>query len=297
MAVLTRPGFLLRRRVNELERQMPRATTGEIEGIHQARVASRRLREILPLVAAVEGEHATRVFQRDTRAITRRLGPLREIDVALATLADLEGSAPEHRAAIARVRTRTALERERIWRQAERALSRIHVSHIVRGVRDLAASLGSPEQNVGCAAWSAARLDGRIARLDEAVRAVGALYASGPLHEVRIALKKFRYAFEIAADLAGCRLDGSLRRLKSLQDLLGSLHDLQVLANRVRDCEAATRAAGARRELRALADELDQRVRQFHSRYLDERETLVPVIIRARHTAEGLGALGKSLPE
>jgi CHAD domain-containing protein len=149
-----------------------------------------------------------------------------------------------------------------------------------------------PAQGASCAARSAARLDARIARLNEAVGAVGAVYAPGPLHEVRIALKKFRYALEIAAELGRFRLYGSLKRLKSLQDLLGALHDLQVLAGRVRDCEAATRVAGARRQLRALADHLDWRIRQLHSRYLAERLALVAVVGRARRTSVTLGLMG-----
>ncbi|MCX6539799.1 MAG: CHAD domain-containing protein [Acidobacteria bacterium] len=297
MRVLARPGLLLRRRLNAIERQVLPAVNGEIEGVHQARVASRRLREMLPLLVAVAGEHATRALRRNIRTITRRLGPLREIDVALATLADLETSAPEHAAAIAFVRIRTALERERMWPQVGRALARIHVGHLVRRVRDLATKLDSPEEMARCAAQSAARLEERIARLDEAVGAVGAVYAPGPLHEVRIALKTFRYALEIVAELGRFRLDGSIKRLKLLQDLLGILHDLQVLASRVRDCEAESRTARTRRQLRALADDLDERVRQLHSRYLDERVALVPVVGRARHTAVTLGLMGKPLPE
>jgi len=292
MRVLARPGLLLRRRLNELERQLPSAINGEIEGIHQARVASRRMREVLPLVVGVAGEHATRGLRRNLRTITRGLGPRRELDVALATLADLETSAPEHAAAIATVRTRTTLERERTWPEVERALSSIQVAHLAGRVRDLECGLGSPAHGASCAARSAARLDARIARLNEAVGAVGAVYAAGPLHEVRIALKKFRYALEIAAELGRFRLDGSLKRLKSLQDLLGALHDLQVLAGRVRDCEAATRAAGARRHLRALAGLLDGRVRQLHSRYLAERLALVAVVGRARRTSVTLGLMG-----
>jgi hypothetical protein len=80
--------------------------------------------------------------------------------------------------------------------------------------------------------------------------------------------------------------------LSKLQDLLGDLHDLQVLASRVRDCEAGSRAAGTRRQLRALADELDDRVRHLHSRYLGDRKTLVPVVGRARRMAATLTSTG-----
>ena len=274
--------------MNALGKHMPSAADGEVEGIHQARVASRRLREVLPLVTAASSEHPARALRRDIRAITRRLGPLRELDVVLEMLTELDGSAPAHAAAVASVRTRTSLDRERMWLQVGPALARIQVVHLVRRIRDVADTLDTPPEIARCAARAAGRLDTRIARLDEAVGAAGVVYAAGLLHEVRIALKKFRYALEIAAELGRFRLDGSLKRLKSLQDLLGTMHDLQVLTGRVRDCEAVGRAAGARRALRALADELDERVRQLHSRYLDQRVTLVPVIVRARRCAATL---------
>lgn len=283
----------MRRRVTALERHTPPAVAGEIEGIHQARVASRRLREMLPLLAAVAGDHGMRSLRRDVRAITQHLGPLREIDVALGMLDGLATSAPQHSAAIALVRTRTALERERMWPRVARALTKADVAHLLRRVRDMARQIDSPPEKLRCAAIAAARLDARMVRLDDAVRSVGVVYAAGPLHAARIALKKFRYALEIAAELGRFRLDASFTHLKSLQDLLGAMHDLQVLTGRVRDCEAApNRTAPARRQLRGLVDELDQRVRQFHSVYLDERSALVPVIIRARRTAVTLGLMG-----
>lgn len=292
MRLAARPGLLLRRRVTEFERRLPAAVAGDVEGIHQARVASRRLRELLPLLAAAAGDHATRSLRRDVRAITRHLGPLREVDVALATLIDLETTAPDHAAAIAVVRARAAIDRDRLAPRVARALTRAQTDHLVRHVRDVADRLDSPTERARCAALAAVRLETRIARLGEAVAAVGVVYAAGPLHQVRIALKKFRYALEIAADLGHFRLDASLAHLKSLQDLLGTMHDLQIAAGRVRDAEAApARAAGARRQLRALADELDERVRQLHSRYLDERAAIVPVVSRARRAAAALGLM------
>jgi CHAD domain-containing protein len=291
MRVLARPGLLLRRRLNAIETQLPAAIAGDVEGIHQARVASRRLREILPLVAAAAGRHARRALRRDIRSITRRLGPLREIDVALETLAEMDTSAPAHAAAIALVRTRTALERERMHPKIGSALAKIQAGHLGRRIRDMVTVLNRTEQTARCGVGAAARLDSRMSRLNEAMGAVGAVYAPGPLHEVRIALKKFRYALEIAVEIGRFRLDASLKCVKSMQDVLGTMHDLQVLASRVRDCEASPRVPGGKRQLRLLAAELDERIRQLHSRYLDQRRTLEPVVGRAQRVAEALGSM------
>jgi CHAD domain-containing protein len=297
MRLLARPRLLLRRRLRALQQQLAPAAAGEVEGIHQARVASRRLREMMPLLVAEAGGRDARALRNDLRTITRLLGPLREIDVALLTLDELTVTAPDHATAVGLVINRTAIEREQVQRRVGRALSRIDAGHLARHERALPAGLDSPEGRRRCAARSVTRLDARIAELTEALEAAGVVYAQGPLHQVRIALKKFRYALEIAADLGHFHMDASLKRLKSMQDLLGTIHDFQVLSVRVRDLEAATRAVAARRQLRALADHLDQRVRQLHSRYLDQRGELAPVLSRARRTAVALGLTGISLPE
>ena len=44
--------MLLLRRARELERHLPPAIAGDDTGVHQARVASRRLREAVPVLAA-----------------------------------------------------------------------------------------------------------------------------------------------------------------------------------------------------------------------------------------------------
>ena len=69
-----------------MSRSLPAARAGEVSAIHQARVATRRLREALPLVA--RGAPG-RKLARAVRRLTRALGPVRELDVALLTLGEL----------------------------------------------------------------------------------------------------------------------------------------------------------------------------------------------------------------
>src|SRR3712207_6954937 len=48
-------------------------------------------------------------------------------------------------------------------------------------------------------------------------------------HEVRIAVKKLRYALELVRELSGSRATAHLRTLKKVQDLLGRMHDFEIL--------------------------------------------------------------------
>ncbi|MEI6669972.1 MAG: CHAD domain-containing protein [Acidobacteriota bacterium] len=292
MRTLARPGLVMRRRIAALDRQVGPAVEGEVEAVHQARVASRRLREMLPLLMPAAGEHVARSLRRDVRAVTEHLGPLRELDVALDTLVEIEAGAPDHAAGLAIVRSRLRAEREHLHARVARALADQDPLRLIKRLRAAAADLNRPGQANRCAIQAGDRLAIRVARFDEASRAVGAVFAPGPLHDVRIALKKFRYALEIASELGRFRLTGSIRRLKALQDVLGTLHDYQVLAGRIRDAEAATSASAQRRSLRALTEEIDQRVRRLHSLYLVQRETIVSVAAQSRRTAATLRAMG-----
>jgi CHAD domain-containing protein len=111
---------LLRQRLVSLLRAMPAAQGGDELSVHQARVASRRLREALPVLGTTADDLALDRAARRVRRITRALGPVRELDVTLLLLAELErkGAAPKR--AIARVRAAVTEERQ-VRRRAARA--------------------------------------------------------------------------------------------------------------------------------------------------------------------------------
>src|SRR5215207_3014977 len=104
---------LLRQRLVSLLTAMPAAQAGDEISVHQARVASRRLREALPVLGARADEQAVDRAGRRVRRITRALGPVRELDVTLLLLAELahKGTAPKR--AIARVRKAVIEERQK----------------------------------------------------------------------------------------------------------------------------------------------------------------------------------------
>ena len=82
---------LLRQRLVSLLQAMPAAQEGDEVSVHEARVASRRLREALPVLGARAKEAAVDRAGKGVRRITRALGPVRELDVTLSLLAEPEG--------------------------------------------------------------------------------------------------------------------------------------------------------------------------------------------------------------
>ena len=103
--------MLLLRRARELERQLPLAIQGNDTGVHQARVASRRLREAVPVLA---GEtKARRKAEKKIRKLTQALGTVREMDVTVQILDEFAQTNALPRNALEDVRAHVIAERDR----------------------------------------------------------------------------------------------------------------------------------------------------------------------------------------
>jgi CHAD domain-containing protein len=280
MRMLAHPRALARRPVRALLAQWPLALVDEVEGIHQSRVASRRLRELVPALARPSEVREAMALRSGLRSVTRLLGRSRELDVAQGTLQAIEARRPGLVEAVAAVRAYIVRERVRAGREVRARVRRVDVGELAAATLDLAGRRESPADIRACARRVAARLGRRAGELELAVLHAGLMFAAGPLHRVRIAMKKFRYALELAERLGRFRLSRTLRQLKEMQGLLGDLHDLQVLSGLARDVMTQSPAPG-RREIEVLVSSIDDEIRELHSRYVAGRENIVKLLARA----------------
>jgi CHAD domain-containing protein len=109
--------ILLKQRLTTMLEAMPAAQAGDTRSVHQARVATRRLREALPVLCASVNQPALTRVQRQVRKMTRALGPVRELDVSLMHLEELARKNVVSARALNEVRN--ALKRERAQRRRE----------------------------------------------------------------------------------------------------------------------------------------------------------------------------------
>jgi CHAD domain-containing protein len=280
---------LLHRRVRAFERALPEACGGEVEAVHKARVASRRVREALPVVLAdVPAKKASRLARGFGR-ITRALGPVREIDVTLAVLETAQAKFPDAAASLQAVASDLHAERSRRRQEMLGRLEHIDSDRLVARLDALAGTTADQPpvvvQSVSRAVL-AVRIVRRVRKLQQAVLAAGALYAPEPLHAVRIATKKLRYGLELAHDLRLLPSRRPLRQLERMQDTLGHLHDLQVLVDRLAAAQAARPAPepAFAVHLAHVARALDDDCRRLHAEYVAGRDALSAAVDEALET-------------
>ncbi|MGE3842900.1 MAG: CHAD domain-containing protein [Vicinamibacterales bacterium] len=270
------PEALLARQIEALEAQLSEAVQGSVKGIHQARVASRRLREVLPIVGPPAGKRHLQEAERRIRDLTRLLGPVRELDVSLELLAELKVT-PAAAAAFPPLRALVAAERQHRRRRLTATLDGKLARATLRSVRAVLERIATTSDS----SWrdrATERARTRAATFITTMYAVGALFDSARLHAVRIAAKKLRYAVELVDDAGLFHTGKALDVLKRTQEQLGRLHDLQVVLVFARAPELA---AGPRRnELAALREQLERECHVEHGRYLRRRKRLLAVADR-----------------
>jgi CHAD domain-containing protein len=284
---------LLHTRLERFTRMLHGVEGGDVRALHRTRVASRRLREVLPILQ-LDPEVARKLGRR-LRKITRRLGTVREFDVLLTVIDGLAEDSRYPKAALARVAANIGEDRRRA---RQRLLAKVPIDELHRIARKLdkvERDLQTERRRRGTTQHSwrwaiEARVARRASRLVTAIAAAGAVYLAERLHAVRIGVKKLRYALELEADVDHLKSTPDLRQLRRTQDTLGRLHDLQILIDRAREAQTslAPPDLGAWRDLDALVILLEEDCRRLHGRYMNEREALYALCARlAGRSGEG----------
>lgn len=217
-------------------------------GVHQSRVAIRRMRSLLKLFRPVVDGPGWREWDQQLRDLAQALGAARDWDVFLlgigpGTLAALEGDARVKRLLGAAARERDA---------AYAALGAFLDSAAFRRTIWLGLQLAvvRPSQTLPqpLAPFAAELLRKRWKRLKQAGAAMEEL-DSAALHEMRLDAKRLRYAAEpFAALWPGRAARRFTRRLADLQEALGLANDAVVargLATRLAGRGASGFAIGA----------------------------------------------------
>jgi CHAD domain-containing protein len=276
--------MLLARRARELARHLPAALSGDDTGVHQARVASRRLREGLPVLAS--GSKRGRKAEAKVRKVTEALGTVREMDVTVQILDELARRPGIPRDALEDVRGHVLAERERRREVMLERLGKLNTGKLARRLAEVGLDLTIVSAPPRWPEALATRLDRRAKRFAAAIHDAGQIYAPDRLHAVRIATKKLRYVLELAADarVPGARL--LVPALKKAQETLGRLNDLRVIQGHVAavQMKPPARRGATQRGYDAIGRVLEDECRFLHARYVKQVPALLELAEQCRST-------------
>ncbi|WP_291995745.1 CYTH and CHAD domain-containing protein [Candidatus Accumulibacter sp. ACC003] len=197
------------------------------EFIHQARVAMRRLRSAIRLWKSLLPEDYISNFDARWRTLANQLGDTRNWDVFLTEiLPPISKAFPEH-GELQQIAKNAANKLTACRKSAQAAITAPAYSQLL--LEFTAATLSLPEKKKPkLAAFAPASLKKRARRVAELAALTKDSHPEAR-HELRIALKRLRYALEFLAPLFPAR--GMQRYLQSatgLLDLLGRMNDFSV---------------------------------------------------------------------
>lgn len=213
----------------------PAAAAGVMAGVHQMRIAVRRLRACLDLFRPHLDEEQAERFTEEMRQLGRILGEARDWDVfCVETLPELTSrglAEPLLARLLAGAKAERAVAHARLGEEFARpALTRL-VLGLAAWAEDPLALSGMPDGGVMTEPLVelVPELEERLAR--RALRRGRRIRrrSDEELHELRKALKKLRYGVEFMAPLhRRKRANAYLQRCKVLQERLGALNDAAV---------------------------------------------------------------------
>jgi CHAD domain-containing protein len=252
--------------VRTVFRRFPKGVAGDVAAVRQVRVAGRRLRVALPVLARRPGSRRLRRALKSLRQLTRVTGAGRDHDVSLelyeAHYRSLDSPTPPQEL----LRRRLRAARARARRRMAEALLDLDIAGLRRDLRSILDRGGEPLFTVISRIREGREREG--AALLAGLAALGDRYDPDALHRLRRRARRLRYLAEVN-DVVREQDSGAPALWKKLQDAMGLVHDNHVLSEWL-GSRASTRA---RPEL-AEAARADQaffagQARHHHGRLLE----------------------------
>lgn len=269
---------VLRDNADALARDFSHARRGEVAPVHHVRVATRRLRAALPLAIEM-GRFGARDLRRDLKRVTRAFGDVREADVVRELILELAESHDWPPLAVARIDNATLVRRDDCRKAMRKDLSGLRGRALEKRIDALAARLEATNPEARALAVILAEVRRRTRKLKERLETAGTVYGVEPLHRVRIATKKLRYALEAVEGSLDRADDRARRKLKRFQERLGRIHDLQVAQRYVRATQSDPDVtASVSAQLAVIDQGIDLLCRQLHGQLLRERPAIVAMM-------------------
>lgn len=214
----------------------------DIEGVHDMRVASRRLRSALRDFMPYLRERKFRRSNKAVKSIADALGAVRDEDVAIVALEQLASEAPSAVSAgieniaderrqkrdIARAELEQAITDEALAKLEKEFNAALENGLKVPRKRKAVGDNRKPAEGLSCREAGREVITERFRELRDLSASLYRPNKTRPLHEMRIAAKRLRYALELFAPCWDEQLASFAKEIAKMQTSLGELHDCDV---------------------------------------------------------------------
>jgi CHAD domain-containing protein len=225
----------------------------DAEALHDFRVAMRRLRSTLRAYQAQLDAVVPAKLRRRLRDLARATGEARDVEVQISWLERQRNElAPARRAGVPWLLARLTERRDRAYGDIRERIAP-KFDRLARRLRRALGATPTPDATLppSLASVIAQLLEDQGSDLERRLALIRSPANHAEAHAARIRVKRARYLLEPVVREAALT-SPVLRRLKQVQQLLGDLHDLQVVIVRLGDA-AAEAAAERTRRLHHLA--------------------------------------------
>lgn len=278
----------------------------DLEALHDMRVWSRRLREALEIFAFCFPPKVYGKLYNRVRQVTKALGRAREADVAVEFFAKIHAGTQDliWRFALEDLLMRLVEEQQRqrakMKEKLERKIKAAALPEEITAVFQRLAAQPASRQRGPRTALRLARalLAQRLNAVFAVRRGITGEDDVNGLHNLRIAVKKLRYALEVLEFAAGAQVAAHLKFFKKLQTVLGELHDRDVFITVVKQRYETLQSRGYSELLRAgyekIFAELARQRQELYQEYLalfaeaklaEWRKLVVPALPPAKKPA------------
>jgi CHAD domain-containing protein len=228
----------VRRQIKQLTAQIEGIQRAEdIEHVHRARVASRRMRQALAVFEDCFAKDRVSFWQKEIRRLGRGLGAARDKDVQIEWVSDMLARLEDRPCVlgVARVLVRCQRKRERLQPKVLRLLRQLLAGRALHDMLTVTKKLTAAAEDKQVSEKSPVVFDRAERQISDRV---GELRAFEPClacsedhehhHAMRIAAKRLRYTMELFKPVYDGGLDRVIEAVKQVQSLLGDVHDCDV---------------------------------------------------------------------
>jgi CHAD domain-containing protein len=202
----------------------------EIKGVHDMRVATRRLRSALRDIEAFLHTDPLKPVKKELKNVSDALGEVRDRDVAIGALKKLSEETEDEtvKAGIGQLIKEKTGERN----AARTELTALITAENIEGLRQtFTAALREALRGRDRISFNEAAGRAVAANLDDMLALAPRLYKPfkrNGLHKLRIAAKRLRYSLELLALCLGSEAKSLAKEISRMQDFLGELHDCDI---------------------------------------------------------------------